>query len=285
MDEFFRRIKFTFISLAIVLTSGSPSTALSVEFCNKSVRNGRLYQFETDVMNSMSAAKRIRLSAQDILAVKSRIHTGGAYASAILKVRTSNGDKALKIFSEGYLVKELASSIVIQEAFAQRGLAPSIHGILSAKEVKELISRHPHTQELIQDSDFSFAVLMDVVEIESHVTEGHVEFIPPQWTPERLSVKITEIEKVFNELQIAIPQDLQLVFDKQGRLLLLDFDTYAYLGKNGRAYGQFSPNGEMSTEEYLKSVIPPSTQRGQFILSGKGSSILRLTNLRKRLGL
>lgn len=269
----------------MLLTAVNPSWAQPAGMCSQILLESTPSRFETDILDSMSAAKMLRLKASDILDISSRVHTGGAYASAILKVRTAQGPFVLKVFSEGYVVRELAPSVVIQNALAERGLAPAVRGILSSKETQALLEKFPQTQKLIQDSDSSFAVLMDPLEVVSQVTPGHVDFIPAHWTKEKLSARIAEMEKAFADLRLAIPEDLQLVFDRQGRLFLLDFDTYAHMGKDGRAYGQFSSDGSMSIPEYLKTVMTERNQSGQFRIKPDGSILVYFKHLRQRLGL
>ncbi|NUN05644.1 MAG: hypothetical protein HUU57_07770 [Bdellovibrio sp.] len=271
--------------LVMLLTAVNLSSAQAAGMCSQVLLESAPSRFETDILDSMSAAKMLRLKASDILEVSSRVHSGGAYASGILKVRTAQGVFVLKVFSEGYIVRELAPSIVIQNALAERGLAPAVRGILSSKEMQELLVKFPQTQKLLQDPDISFAVLMDPLDVVSHVTAGHVDHIPAHWTKEKLVARIAEMEKAFADLRLAIPEDLQLVFDRRGGLFLLDFDTYAHMGKDGRAYGQFSSDGTMSGPEYLKSVMTERNQTGQFRLKSDGSVQVHFKQLRQRLGL
>lgn len=273
------------ILLVMTLTSVSPMALASAPHCGSLFVSKPESRFETDIVDAMSAAKRLRISADEIINIEGRLGTGGAYASAILKVRTLQGEFALKVYSESYVVRELAPSIVIQNALAKKGLAPAVHGILSAKEVRKLINKFPQSQKLIQDPDVAFAVLMDRVDVISHVSEGSVDYIPEGWSREKINQRISLMESAFSELRLAIPEDLQMVFDRHGNLLLLDFDTYAHLSKNGHAYGQFSADGERTNEDYMGAVLSKKNQMGQWTLLPTGQLKISFKKIRTRLGI
>lgn len=258
--------------------------AFSAPRCEVLFDNRHPSQFETQILNSWPAIKKLRLQAQDILSIEKRLSTGGAYASGILRVRTAEGVFALKVFNEGYLARRIGPTLLIQNALADRGLAPRVHGLLTAKEVEALAHKFPQLDILMMGDDVSIAVLMDEVQVVSHLNHSSFDFIPNSWDQARLESRVREIESVFGELRIPPPEDLQLIFDQQDRLLLLDFDRYVYFSKDQRVYGEFSPAGEMSVGEYAP-LFSNLRHQPEFQITEEGDFKVNLRRLRKTLGL
>jgi hypothetical protein len=240
--------------------------------------------FEADIVHSDVATKDLKLKSESILEVQSRLHTGGAFASGILRVRTKDGIFALKILQEGNPLREFAPSILIQNELARRGLAPRVQGVLNSVSVSRLLEKIPSTRSLFQDPEVSFGILMDEVPIVSHLTAGGTDFIPKSWTQARLEQKIREIEDALSELRIPEPEDLQLVFTRDDRLLLLDFDTYFHFTKDGYVIGPFL-GGAVSISRYLSDQKPSSFHNGETTLLRNGDLKVRLQRIRSRLGL
>ncbi len=243
-----------------------------------------LSQFETDILRSQEAIKNLKLKSENIKSVYGRLHTGGVFAAGILRVQTTNGNFVLKVLQEGNPLSEFAPSIVIQNELARRGLAPQVHGVLNSVSISKLLEKIPSTRSLLQEQDVSFGVLMDEIPIVSHITAGHVDFIPKTWSKERLEQRIREIENALSELRIPGPEDLQLVFTRDDRLLLLDFDTYFHFTKNGLVIGPFL-GGAVSISRYISDYQPVSFRDGETTIQTNGELRVRLQRIRGKLGL
>lgn len=271
---------FYWLVTVTLLTGVAHSAPSCVDLFSADVNS----QFETTVTDAWSAIKKLRINSDAIVAVEKRISTGGAYSPGVLRVRTKDGVFALKIFNEGYLAKNLSPTFVIQNAFANLGMAPRVHGVLTSKEMRALKEKFPEIDSLVGGEEVSIGVLMEEVPVESHLNNSGYDFIPKSWTKQRLLQRIEAIEAAMSQLRVPPPEDLQLVFDNRDRLLLLDFDRYAYFSKKSYVYGEFSPEGGMSVNTYVP-LVSNSRFKPEFEISKQGDFKVRLHRLRKLLGL
>lgn len=278
------RFLFSLLFLSIFYSAVTQARPLAELRCAIVHTAARVSHFETEIVQSDVAIKDLKLKSESILEVQSRLHTGGAFASGILRVRTKDGIFVLKVLQDGNPLREFAPSILIQNELARRGLAPKVQGDLNSVSVSRLLEKMPSTRAMFQDPEVSFGILMDEVPIVAHVTAGGVDFIPKSWTRERLEERIREIEDALSELRIPEPEDLQLVFTRDDRLLLLDFDTYFHFKKDGFVIGPFL-GGAVSISRYLSDQNPSSFRSGETALQANGALKVRLQRIRRRLGL
>lgn len=260
---------------------GQTSHLVTKVSCVNVVENKPVSRFETEISNAYNSIKQLRIESEDILEVQARISQGGAFALAVLRVRTAQGVFAFKIYNQDTPLKELAPSLVIQNGFAERKLAPHIRGVMSSAHVAKLLQKFPKAQKMIQDQEVSFGVLMDEVPIVTHVTQKRISGSMPALDRESIEKRLREIEKAFSEMRILIPEDLQLVIDKNNQLLLLDFDTYAHFTKEGMMIAAFSTS---STD--VQSFANTSYRRKENLRNlQKKEYEVEFPDLRKTLGL
>jgi len=274
------RSLFYALITVILLTGVAHSTPRCEDLFSADVNS----QFETTVTNAREAVKKLKITADAIITVENRISVGGVYSPGILRVRTKDAVFALKIYNEGYLAKNLAPTFLIQNAFANLGMAPRVHGVMLSKEVQALKEKFPEINSLVGGEPVSIGVLMEEVPVVSHLNNSGYDFIPKSWTKQRLLKRIEAIEAAMSKLRVPPVEDLQLVFDAHDRLMLLDFDRYTYFSQKGYVYGEMSPEGGMSANVYVP-LVSDARFAPEFEMSKDGGFRVRLRRLRSLLGL
>lgn len=253
-------------------------------------RSENLKQLDLEIQSAAKVIHAMKIDKNSVLDFV-QAHEGGAFASGAVDIQTPDGVRFLKIYEDSAL-KEMAPSLVIQNAMARAGIAPAIVGYLPPKEVRAILRAHPEIKVSLEGRPSGFGVLMESLEIIEEVGRTTKDRIPKGWTPERLEARVSEIEKQMQNLRIIPPQDLQAAFLKDGRLMLYDFDVYLHVTGDGYVVNHEFGGGLVQLGRYLASEeyqdiirISRSAPRDRLVIDPDGKFRVRLSRFRSNLGL
>lgn len=143
--------------------------------------------------------------------------------------------------------------VLLQQHFGELGLSPKVYGLLSEKQLTAMGDKLLKKTQ----SNHNFAILMEKLPEGTLIKEGDFEDGTPPLleflTREKAHSAIEQIEaieNVINDLRLRMG-DLQLHITREGKVYLIDFDSYSYIMPNKRGF--FKPSSFRNIKNYLST--------------------------------
>lgn len=230
---------------------------------------------ESKLQNSGSEIERLTRQPSYILEVMGRIsRDSGQRTSGLYRVRTPDGIKALKVYrsTERFptWLGSLSDSVLMQEHFGERGLAPRVQGIIHPETLDSLTesgtwdfsggfrySREGGVQKTPASETTTFGILMDEIpNAWNYPLSNSKPTNFEKWSRTRIRERLKAIHTALSQHHI-LTRDLQYFISGEGEIYLADFDAYLYFSTDGEIYGETLTFGTKRWDPARDQIIWP----------------------------